>query len=128
VANLTNLLRGPDLSELSPALIRNRYKTEQWLRFEVLTAVNMSMLVFWVVTPRGLIFRYQRFGETCCVHLQTHATDTRNIVLSVLVFWVVTPCGLVDRYTLSPYSALKIETVCFSETVVYTYKSKSTQP
>jgi hypothetical protein len=24
----------------------------------------MSMLVFWVVTPCGLVDRYQRFGET----------------------------------------------------------------
>jgi hypothetical protein len=38
--------------------------------FEVLTAVKMSMLVFWVVKPNGLVGRYQRFGETSCVHLQ----------------------------------------------------------
>jgi hypothetical protein len=33
------------------------------LRFEVLKAVKMSMLVFWVATPCGLVGRYQRFGE-----------------------------------------------------------------
>jgi hypothetical protein len=32
------------------------------MRFEVLTAVNMSILVFWVVTPCGLSGRYQSFG------------------------------------------------------------------
>jgi hypothetical protein len=31
--------------------------------FEVLTAAKMSMLVFWVVTPFGLVGRYQSFGE-----------------------------------------------------------------
>jgi hypothetical protein len=33
-------------------------------RFEVLTAANISMLEFWVVTPCGLVGRYQCFGET----------------------------------------------------------------
>jgi hypothetical protein len=33
------------------------------VRSEVLTAVKLSMLVFWVVTPFGLVGRYQRFGE-----------------------------------------------------------------
>jgi hypothetical protein len=28
------------------------------------------MLVFWVVTPCGLVGRYQRFGETYCLLLQ----------------------------------------------------------
>jgi hypothetical protein len=37
---------------------------------EVLTSVNMSVLVFWVVTPCGLLSRYQRFGGTYCLHLQ----------------------------------------------------------
>jgi hypothetical protein len=32
-------------------------------RFEVLTAVKIAMF-FWVVTPCGLVGRYQRFGET----------------------------------------------------------------
>jgi hypothetical protein len=32
------------------------------MRFEVLTAVKMLMLVFWIVTPCGLVGRYQRFG------------------------------------------------------------------
>jgi hypothetical protein len=40
------------------------------LRFEVLRAVQMSVLVLWVVTPCGLVGRYQRFGGTFCFHLQ----------------------------------------------------------
>jgi hypothetical protein len=39
-------------------------------RYEVLTAVRISMLVFWVITPCALVARYQHFGETCCLHLQ----------------------------------------------------------
>jgi hypothetical protein len=41
-----------------------------YLRFQVLAVVNMSMFVFWVVTPRGLVGKYQRFKETYCLHLQ----------------------------------------------------------
>jgi hypothetical protein len=40
------------------------------MRFEVLPAVKMSMLVFWVVKPYGLVGRDQRFGGTYCLHLQ----------------------------------------------------------
>jgi hypothetical protein len=29
------------------------------MRFEVLTAANKPLLVFWVVTPRGLVGRYK---------------------------------------------------------------------
>jgi hypothetical protein len=34
------------------------------MRFEVLTAVKMSMLIFWVVIPCELVGKYKRFGET----------------------------------------------------------------
>jgi hypothetical protein len=39
--------------------------------FEVLTPVKMTMFVLWVVTHFGLVGRYQRFGETYCLLLQT---------------------------------------------------------
>jgi hypothetical protein len=39
-------------------------------RLEVLTVVKMLMLVIWVVALCGLSGRYQRFGGTCCLHLQ----------------------------------------------------------
>jgi hypothetical protein len=40
------------------------------MRFKVLEAVKMTMLIFWVVTPYGNVGRYQRFGETYCLHHQ----------------------------------------------------------
>jgi hypothetical protein len=43
--------------------------SEFLVRSEVLTAVKMSMLVFWVVKLCGLIGRYERFGGTYCFHL-----------------------------------------------------------
>jgi hypothetical protein len=41
-----------------------------YLRYEVLTAVKMSVLVFWVLTPYGFADRYYRFGETYSPHHQ----------------------------------------------------------
>jgi hypothetical protein len=35
--------------------------------FQVLAAVNMPMLLFWVVAPCGLVDRYQCFGGTYCL-------------------------------------------------------------
>jgi hypothetical protein len=37
--------------------------------FEVITAVRMTMF-FYVVAPCTFVGRYQRFGETQCLHLQ----------------------------------------------------------
>jgi hypothetical protein len=39
----------------------------QYMRFEVLMAVKMLMLVFWVVMPYGLVGTYQYFGGTYCL-------------------------------------------------------------
>jgi hypothetical protein len=39
-------------------------------RFEVLTAVKMSMLLFCFITPCRLVGRYHSFGGTYCLHLQ----------------------------------------------------------
>jgi hypothetical protein len=33
------------------------------MKFEVLAAIEMSMLVFWIIKPYGLVGRYQRLGE-----------------------------------------------------------------
>jgi hypothetical protein len=60
------------------------------MRFEILTAVKMSMLVFWVVTPCELVERYKRFEEhtasilceagqlcvTCTLKLSTYFSTT----------------------------------------------------
>jgi hypothetical protein len=59
------------------------------VRFEVFTAVKMSMLFLWVVTS----CRYQRFEETYCLHLQglkrwylptsLHGVTTQKIHLNI---------------------------------------------
>jgi hypothetical protein len=38
--------------------------------FDVITAVKILILLFWVVTPCGLVGRHHRFGGTYCHHLQ----------------------------------------------------------
>jgi hypothetical protein len=45
-------------------------ETEDNIKFEVLKMVKKSMLVFWVVTPCGLVGRYKRFAGTNCLHFQ----------------------------------------------------------
>jgi hypothetical protein len=51
------------------------------IRFEVLTAVKMSILVFWLATPSELVGRYQRFGEIYCLHLQSVTTQKINYII-----------------------------------------------
>jgi hypothetical protein len=48
-----------------------------------------------------------------------------GVNMTMLFFWVVTPCGLVGRYKHfgETYNILKMETVCFSETLVFIYES-----
>jgi hypothetical protein len=41
-----------------------------WAGFEVLTAVNTKMAVFWVVVPCSLVEVYQRLRGPCCLHHQ----------------------------------------------------------
>jgi hypothetical protein len=41
------------------------------MKSEVLTAVKMSLLVFWVVTPCGLAGRYQRFEGSYSLKMET---------------------------------------------------------
>jgi hypothetical protein len=38
--------------------------------FEVFTAMNIQVVVFWVVTPCSDVIGYQRFGGPCCLHRQ----------------------------------------------------------
>jgi hypothetical protein len=45
-------------------------KLIRYNKCEILTAVKMSMLAFWVATSRVLEGRYQSFEETYCFHLQ----------------------------------------------------------
>jgi hypothetical protein len=39
--------------------------------------VKMSVLVFWVVMPCGLVGRYKHFGRKYCLHLLRKA-DNKN--------------------------------------------------
>jgi hypothetical protein len=38
--------------------------------FEVITAVKMPIVIYWIVTPCGLAGGYQRLGGICHLHLQ----------------------------------------------------------
>jgi hypothetical protein len=48
------------------------------MRFEVLTAVKISMLVFWVVNSCGLLGRYRRFGDHWCLPSSPRGLTTQK--------------------------------------------------
>lgn len=43
----------------------------KFIKFKSVTTMKISMLIFWVVTPYGLIGRYQQFGGTYCLRLHS---------------------------------------------------------
>jgi hypothetical protein len=43
----------------------------------------MPMLILWVVTPCGLVGKYQRFGETYFFHLQRSSGVVRKWVVYI---------------------------------------------
>jgi hypothetical protein len=64
--------------------------------------------------------------HTIVRNLQTKNTNVKfevfTVVRKTMLFWVLVPCRLV-----SPPSALKMETVCFSETLASTDESTRRQ-
>lgn len=70
------------------------------LRFEVLTAINVFMLVFWVAIPRGPVVRCQRFGRTFCFHLQP-----RRPTSQILSYIYVDLLRHLARFVLMPGSS-----------------------
>jgi hypothetical protein len=56
------------------------------LRYKVLTAVTVKIIVFWVVAPCSLVVRHQCFGGTCCLN------PLLRIFNTVLAFSVNTTC------------------------------------
>jgi hypothetical protein len=51
------------------------------VRFEVLTAGKMSVLLFWVVLlPYGFVGRYQCFGGTYFLHLRVSVHFSNTLV------------------------------------------------
>jgi hypothetical protein len=62
-----------DVHKLVNSVCSKEEVPEQWKEsggFEVLTASNMKMAVFWVVTLCSLVEVYRRFRGTCCLHHQ----------------------------------------------------------
>jgi hypothetical protein len=68
------------------------------MRSEVLTAVKLSMLVFWVVMPCKLrpIDRYKHFGGTRRLYVRSEVLTAASMKMTV--FWVVAPYSLSEVY------------------------------
>jgi hypothetical protein len=67
---LLSLLLSKDKIKMGIYRYVMKFPNESFTRFEVITAVKMSKLVFWVATPCELAGRYQRFGRTYHLHPQ----------------------------------------------------------
>jgi hypothetical protein len=48
--------------------------------FEVFTLMKIEIVVFWVVTPRNDVVRYQCIGGPCCLHLQGETLLSRRLL------------------------------------------------
>jgi hypothetical protein len=70
-------------------------------RSEVLTAVKMSILVFWVVTPCGLVGRYQRFGRAYYLCLQGRVSPSYSTLNMDAIRSSETPVSHVQDCTAS---------------------------
>jgi hypothetical protein len=47
--------------------------SREWLKevkFQVLTAASMKMVLFWVIMPCSLVEVFRRFRGACCLHHQ----------------------------------------------------------
>jgi hypothetical protein len=71
-----------------------------WLGFEVLTAVNTKMAVFWVVAPCSLVLMMEaaRTSETLVNFYQTTRSYNPEDSHLLMVFWVVKPCRISEVY------------------------------
>jgi hypothetical protein len=53
---------------LPPRRLQDNIKMDT--SFEVFVAVIVQIVVFWVLTPCGIVHEHRRFGGTSCQHLQ----------------------------------------------------------
>jgi len=71
-------------------------------RFDVYTALNVQILVFWVVAQCEVLIRYQRFGRPCSLHIQGEVSGVQvtlqlTVSYSVSPSWRRAPCGTNDH-------------------------------
>jgi hypothetical protein len=66
------------------------------MRFEVLTAVKMPILVFWFVKPYGLVSRCQRFGGRYFRPEDGGSMFFRNVDIYLQVYGVTTQNTNID--------------------------------
>jgi hypothetical protein len=60
---------------------------ENWVAWGKNVSGCLSMLVFWVVIPCGLVGRYKRFGGAYCLHLQgwsPHGDTTQKTTMDIV--------------------------------------------
>jgi hypothetical protein len=66
--------------------------TLAFIRCGVSKVMKIQIVVFWFMIQCNLVYGYQHFGRTYCLHLQGSKFS------GFMVFWVMTLCNLIGRY------------------------------
>jgi hypothetical protein len=64
------------------------------MKFEVLATMKILMMIFWIVTPCGLVGRYQRVRETYYLYFSPedgYSMFRRNVGIDLQVHTVLLP-------------------------------------
>jgi hypothetical protein len=104
-------------------ILKKEHRLWEWkihdeldIRFEVLTAVKMPMLVIWVLMQCGLVGGYHCFVGTYCLHLQhTYKSTWHHIPYLILLGW--SNQGGWDGQKYSPHGTWEMFTKFKSEIV-----------
>jgi hypothetical protein len=57
-------------------LVKHRYNFVSFIRNDFFTTAKFRAVISWVLTPRSIGDRYQRFGGPCCSHLQGRSDNS----------------------------------------------------
>jgi hypothetical protein len=74
--------------DMCSRVVLTHFSNGRWfVRFQVLTAASMMMVVFWVVAPCSLVEFYRRFKGACCLHHQgdarLHSATTQKTAIFI---------------------------------------------
>lgn len=73
------LLRAVNTHDEMGRTCSTRKRDKSWVTYQVLTAANMKMYVFWYSAPRSLTKTDRCFRNSCCIHYQGDIPDGENI-------------------------------------------------
>jgi hypothetical protein len=91
------------------------------MRYVILSALTITITIFWDMTPCSLVGRYYCFGRTCCLYLQDNLKVEAKVSSEMLVpVCQITMCHILKHCNLNiPYC--KILKPHIESSTVYTF-------